>query len=39
MESTDKTPGYYMRLPYMAEIRHEEDGWFARVPELPGCMT
>ncbi|CAN5830313.1 type II toxin-antitoxin system HicB family antitoxin [soil metagenome] len=30
---------YYMGLPYTVEIRHDEDGWFAQVRELPGCMT
>ena len=34
-----KTLDYYLSLPYKAEITHDEDGWFAKVPELPGCMT
>jgi antitoxin HicB len=34
-----KTLEYYLNLPYSAEIKHEEDGWFAKVVELPGCMT
>jgi antitoxin HicB len=33
----------YMRLPYTIEVVREEgedySGWFARVVELPGCMT
>ncbi len=33
----------YLALPYTIEIVHdpsgEQDGWFARVIELPGCMT
>ena len=30
----------YMRLPYAIESRQYEDGtWFARMPELRGCMT
>ena len=39
MEATGKTLEYYMGLPYTVEVRHDEDGWFAKVPELPGCMT
>jgi predicted RNase H-like HicB family nuclease len=30
---------YYLSLPYTVEVRHDEDGYFARVLELPGCMT
>ena len=33
----------YLALPYTIEVVHdqsgEQDGWFARVVELPGCMT
>lgn len=39
MEARDKTLDYYMSLPYTLEVRHDEDGWFAKVLELPGCMT
>ena len=37
----DKTLDYYMSLPYTVEVRRdEEDGsYFAKVLELPGCMT
>lgn len=35
----DKTLDYYMELPYTVEVRHDEDGYFARVVELRGCMT
>lgn len=35
----EKTVEYYMGLPYEAVIKPDEDGWFARVPDLPGCMT
>lgn len=24
---------------YEVVIKHDEAGWFARVPDLPGCMT
>jgi antitoxin HicB len=38
-----QTIGDYLTLPYTIEIiRDESDnysGWFARVIELPGCMT
>jgi predicted RNase H-like HicB family nuclease len=26
-------------LPYTIEVRKDGDGWFARVKELPGCIT
>lgn len=39
MDARNKTPNYYMDLQYTLEVRHDEDGWFARVLELPGCMT
>ncbi len=30
----------YLALPYTREVVSEDDGtWFARVIELPGCMT
>ena len=29
---------YYLGLPYTIEIVPDEDGYFARVLELPGCM-
>lgn len=30
----------YLRLPYTRELVPEDDGtWYARVLELPGCMT
>lgn len=28
-----------LSLPYTFEVIHHEDGYFARVVELPGCMT
>jgi antitoxin HicB len=30
---------YYMGLPYEVVIKPSEGGYFARVPDLPGCMT
>lgn len=31
---------YYLSLPYTIElIREDANTWFARVAELPGCMT
>lgn len=30
---------YYMSLPYTVEIRRTEGGYFARVEELPGCLS
>ncbi len=38
-----KTIDEYLALPYVVEVMHEQaddqGGWFARVVELPGCMT
>ena len=34
-----KSVEYYMGLPYSVEVKHDEDGWFAKVLDLPGCMT
>lgn len=38
-----KTVDEYLALPYTVEVLHdqtgEQAGWFARVVELPGCMT
>ena len=39
---THKTIGYYMSLLYTVDVRHDagsERPWFARIVELPGCMT
>jgi antitoxin HicB len=31
---------YYLSLPYRIDVSEEDEGtWFARVAELPGCMT
>lgn len=37
--SEEKTLDYYLGLPYTVEIRKSEEGYFARVVELSGCMT
>lgn len=35
-----RTVDYYTSLPYTIEIvRQDEETWFARVVELPGCIT
>jgi predicted RNase H-like HicB family nuclease len=35
-----KSIDYYLKLNYPVEIVEcEEGGYFARVPDLPGCMT
>ena len=40
---TELTVEYYLELPYTIEVVKDENdeysGWFARVAELPGCMT
>ena len=30
---------YYLGLPYTIEIASDEDFYFVRVLELPGCLT
>ncbi len=38
----EKTLDYYMGLPYAVEVKRDDEAerpWFARVVELPGCMT
>jgi len=36
----EKNVGYYANLPYTIELqRDQEEGWFVRVKELPGCMS
>ena len=38
-----KTVDEYLVVPYTVEVQHDQSGgragWFARVVELPGCMT
>lgn len=35
-----KSIDYYLALPYTIMLTPDEDGsWFARIQELPGCMT
>jgi antitoxin HicB len=37
----EKTLEYYLSLPYTIVVEHRsgERGYFARIMELPGCMT
>jgi len=37
----NKTIAYYMTLPYTVYTEQDTDdgSWFAKVVELPGCMT
>jgi len=43
MVTMTKTVEEYLELPYTIEVVKDENdeysGWFARVVELPGCMT
>lgn len=39
MTTKGKTLEYYLALPYTVEVQKTEDGYFAKVQELPGCMT
>lgn len=34
-----KTVDDYLARPYRVEINRSGDGYFARVPQLSGCMT
>ena len=34
-----KTIEYYLSLPYIIELQHDDEGWFVRVKELPGCTS
>jgi len=36
---TVRNLNYYMSLNYKICIQQDEDGWFAEVADLPGCMT
>lgn len=33
------TLDYYTKLFYVVEVRHDVDGYFARIVELLSCMT
>ena len=35
----DQDIDYYMRLPYPIEVVTSEEGYFARVEDLPGCTA
>jgi antitoxin HicB len=42
MEAQEKPLDHYMSLPYTIEVKHDPESewpWFARIVELPGCMT
>lgn len=43
IQTITKTVEEYLQLPYTIEVVRDEGdgfaGWFARVLELPGCMT
>lgn len=39
MTTEYKTLDYYMAIPYTVEVRKTEEGYFAKILELPGCMT
>ena len=39
-ESSGAETGSLVGTPYTIELRQNADGsWFARIPDLPGCMT
>ena len=39
MQKKVKDLDYYMSLTYEARIQKSDTGYFAEIPELPGCMT
>ena len=30
---------HYLALPYRIELVPDDDGWFVRMPDLPGCIS
>jgi predicted RNase H-like HicB family nuclease len=34
-----KTLNDYLALPYTIEVIPDDGAWFAKIKELPGCMT
>ena len=39
MQKKVKNLDYYMNLRYEARIQKSDTGYFAEIPDLPGCMT
>lgn len=39
MQKKVKDLNYYMNLRYEARIQKSDTGYFAEIPDLPGCMT
>ena len=39
MGTEEKDLEYYMSLPYEVVVKPSEGGFFAKVPDLPGCLT
>lgn len=39
MQEKVKNLDYYMNLRYEARIQKSDTGYFAEIPDLPGCMT
>ncbi len=38
-EVTEEAVERYLALPYRIELIPDPEGWFVRMPELPGCMS
>ncbi len=36
---SDKDLAYYLSLPYAITLVPTNNGWFAKINDLPGCMT
>jgi len=39
MEVTEEAVERYLAFPYQIELIPDPEGWFVRLPELPGCMS
>jgi predicted RNase H-like HicB family nuclease len=40
IQTHDDEIQHYLSLPYAIVLLQDEDGtWFAKIPDLPGCMT
>lgn len=39
VSTTDNTLNHYLAQAYRIELVPDEDGWFVRMPELPGCIS
>jgi len=38
-EAIERAVEHYMTKPYRIELVPDDDGWYVRIPDLPGCMS